>query len=182
MSASPSMLDAFLATVVRLTGARAGTLRIPPSHGEPEFVASWARVAEPGASDLGAYDFTSHASVVLPLESGGETLGLFTLFYDTLPGGRGRGRSTRNPRLRPLTTRMRAPEMLTARERQILSRIALGESNKAIARTLGISPDTVKLHVRHILAKLGCASRVEAAVYATQNGLGYEAESAVAVS
>jgi two-component system nitrate/nitrite response regulator NarL len=42
-------------------------------------------------------------------------------------------------------------------------------SNKAIAKALGISHDTVKLHVRHILAKLGLSSRVEAAVFAVQN-------------
>ncbi len=55
---------------------------------------------------------------------------------------------------------------LTVREREILRYVARGLSNKAIARDLGISHDTVKLHVRHILGKLGLASRVEAAVFA----------------
>ena len=58
---------------------------------------------------------------------------------------------------------------LTGRERQILGHVAAGMSNKAIAKALGISHDTVKLHVRHILAKLGLSSRVEAAVFAVQN-------------
>lgn len=58
---------------------------------------------------------------------------------------------------------------LTGRERQILGYVSAGLSNKAIARTLGISNDTVKLHVRHILAKLGLSSRVEAAVFAVKN-------------
>jgi two-component system nitrate/nitrite response regulator NarL len=58
---------------------------------------------------------------------------------------------------------------LTGRERQILGYVAAGMSNKAIAKALGISHDTVKLHVRHILAKLGLSSRVEAAVFAVQN-------------
>jgi len=58
---------------------------------------------------------------------------------------------------------------LTGRERQILGHVAAGLSNKAIAKALGISHDTVKLHVRHILAKLGLSSRVEAAVFAVQN-------------
>lgn len=57
---------------------------------------------------------------------------------------------------------------LTERERQILDHLALGESNKAIARTLDISHDTVKLHVRHILSKLNLSSRVEAAVFAVE--------------
>jgi len=58
---------------------------------------------------------------------------------------------------------------LTPREREILTHLARGESNKAIARTLDISHDTVKLHVRHILAKLNLSSRVEAAVFAVEH-------------
>jgi len=57
---------------------------------------------------------------------------------------------------------------LTGRERQILDHVATGMSNKAIARALGISHDTVKLHVRHILSKLNLSSRVEAAVFAVE--------------
>jgi two-component system, NarL family, nitrate/nitrite response regulator NarL len=68
-------------------------------------------------------------------------------------------------------------ESLTQREREILKHLAKGESNKAIARELDISYDTVKLHVRHILAKLNLSSRVEAAVFAVENKLspGFEA-------
>jgi two-component system nitrate/nitrite response regulator NarL len=62
-----------------------------------------------------------------------------------------------------------ALRQLTGRERQILAHVAAGMSNKAIARALGISHDTVKLHVRHVLAKLSLASRVEAAVYAVEH-------------
>ena len=62
-------------------------------------------------------------------------------------------------------------EQLTAREREILSHVARGLSNKAIANTLGISQDTVKLHVRHILSKLNLRSRVEAAVFAIEHKL-----------
>jgi two-component system nitrate/nitrite response regulator NarL len=60
---------------------------------------------------------------------------------------------------------------LTERERQILDHLARGESNKTIARALDISHDTVKLHVRHILAKLNLSSRVEAAVFAVESRL-----------
>ncbi len=59
-------------------------------------------------------------------------------------------------------------ELLTEREREILQHLARGESNKVIARTLDISYDTVKQHVRHILFKLKLASRVEAAVFAVE--------------
>lgn len=59
---------------------------------------------------------------------------------------------------------------LTEREREILQYLATGKSNKEIARSLNISHDTVKLHVRHILAKLNLTSRVEAAVFAVEHG------------
>ena len=60
---------------------------------------------------------------------------------------------------------------LTAREREILQYLAKGDSNKAIAKELGISADTVKLHVRNILSKLNLTSRVEAAVFAVEQKL-----------
>lgn len=59
---------------------------------------------------------------------------------------------------------------LTPREQEILEHIAEGESNKLIARNLGISDGTVKLHVKAILRKLGVHSRVEAAVIAVEHG------------
>jgi two-component system, NarL family, nitrate/nitrite response regulator NarL len=69
---------------------------------------------------------------------------------------------------RPGTDRQDLLASLTERERQILEHLARGESNKTIARALEISHDTVKLHVRHILAKLNLSSRVEAAVFAVE--------------
>ncbi len=60
---------------------------------------------------------------------------------------------------------------LTPREREILCLLAEGQSNKLIARNLGISDGTVKLHVKAILRKLGIHSRVEAAVIAVEQGL-----------
>ncbi|MBT5230476.1 MAG: response regulator [Methylococcales bacterium] len=60
---------------------------------------------------------------------------------------------------------------LTPREREILCHLAEGQSNKVIARNLGIADGTVKLHVKAILRKLDVHSRVEAAVIAVQNSL-----------
>jgi len=57
-------------------------------------------------------------------------------------------------------------EALTERERQILQLIAGGKSNKHIARQLGISDGTVKVHVKNLLRKLHLRSRLEAAVWA----------------
>jgi len=60
---------------------------------------------------------------------------------------------------------------LTPREMEILALLAEGQSNKVIARNLGISDGTVKLHVKSILRKLGVHSRVEAAVIAVEQGM-----------
>jgi two-component system nitrate/nitrite response regulator NarL len=59
---------------------------------------------------------------------------------------------------------------LTEREREILALIAMGHSNKLIARELKITEGTVKVHVKHLLRKLDLASRVEAAIWAVRNG------------
>ncbi len=59
---------------------------------------------------------------------------------------------------------------LTEREQAILARIAVGKSNKLIARDLGITEGTVKVHVKHLLKKLNLRSRVEAAVWAVEHG------------
>jgi len=61
-------------------------------------------------------------------------------------------------------------EQLTRRERDILQLITLGMTNKAIARKLSITESTVKVHVKHLLKKMKLKSRVEAAVWALQNG------------
>jgi len=61
-------------------------------------------------------------------------------------------------------------EQLTRRERDILKLITLGMTNKAIARKLSITESTVKVHVKHLLKKMKLKSRVEAAVWALQNG------------
>ncbi|MEO8390586.1 MAG: response regulator [Polaromonas sp.] len=61
--------------------------------------------------------------------------------------------------------------LLSAREREVLSQIARGDSNKVIARKLDIAETTVKIHVQHILRKLQLSSRVQAAVYATGRNL-----------
>jgi two-component system nitrate/nitrite response regulator NarL len=60
-------------------------------------------------------------------------------------------------------------EQLTARETQILQRIAQGKSNKTVARELDITEATVKVHVKNLLKKLALRSRVEAAVWVLEN-------------
>ena len=63
------------------------------------------------------------------------------------------------------------PAGLTGREVDVLRLIAAGQSNRAIAQALFISPNTVLHHVSSIFAKLGVANRAEAAAYAIRRGL-----------
>lgn len=63
-------------------------------------------------------------------------------------------------------------ERLSPREREILAHLARGASNKEIARSLDLAESTVKIHMQNILKKLNLVSRVQAAVYAVEHGLG----------
>ena len=67
----------------------------------------------------------------------------------------------------PPVAEAEAASPLSPREEDVLREIARGASNKEIARTLDIAETTVKIHVQHILRKLGLTSRVQAAVYAS---------------
>ncbi len=62
-----------------------------------------------------------------------------------------------------------SPGVLSSREREVLERIAAGDSNKLIARALDISPHTVKRHVANILDKLALQSRGQAAAWLRAN-------------
>jgi len=62
-------------------------------------------------------------------------------------------------------------ERLTAREREVLKLVAVGYSNKDIAKELNITQDTVKKHMQSILSKLHASSRIHAAIQATRAGI-----------
>ncbi|MBV8271001.1 MAG: LuxR family transcriptional regulator, partial [Cupriavidus sp.] len=64
-----------------------------------------------------------------------------------------------------------APEGLSTRERGVLNLIAAGQSNKEIARTLGIAPETVKSHIKNIFSKLSVEKRAQAVSRAQSLGL-----------
>jgi LuxR family maltose regulon positive regulatory protein len=67
------------------------------------------------------------------------------------------------------STGTRDDPLLSTREREVLERIAAGDSNKLIARALDISPHTVKRHVANILDKLGLESRGQASAWLREN-------------
>lgn len=73
-----------------------------------------------------------------------------------------------------LMQEMRAPKkpaLLTDREQQVLREIAIGRTNKEIARSLDIAQTTVKSHVRAILDKLGVDSRTQAALFGLRSAM-----------
>jgi DNA-binding NarL/FixJ family response regulator len=77
-----------------------------------------------------------------------------------------------------LLNRMASPQattplamLLTPREREVLRLVALGQTNREIAHTLGTTSSTAKTHVEHLIAKLGVADRTQAAVKAVEAGL-----------
>ena len=80
--------------------------------------------------------------------------------------------------LRKVTGALTAPRVmtdveapLTQRESEVLHQLALGLTNKEIAKALSISYETVKEHVQHILRKIGVSDRTQAAVWAVRKGL-----------
>ncbi len=84
----------------------------------------------------------------------------------------------RREELRRVTGALSTPRMpvdievtLTQRESEVLHQLAHGLTNKQIAEVLGISYETVKEHVQHILRKIGVSDRTQAAVWAVRQGL-----------
>jgi DNA-binding NarL/FixJ family response regulator len=61
-------------------------------------------------------------------------------------------------------------EALTEREREVLRHVAAGNRNREIGVTLHISEETVKVHLKHIMEKLGASDRTEAVTIAVRRG------------
>ncbi|MDB6001880.1 MAG: hypothetical protein JWP52_3579, partial [Rhizobacter sp.] len=75
------------------------------------------------------------------------------------------------PAVVDLATGREAIEVLSGRERHVLKLVAQGQSNKEIARELGVAPDTIKYHLKSVFSKLGVGNRAQAAVQAKSFGL-----------
>ena len=90
-----------------------------------------------------------------------------------------RGESVLEPRIaarlvrevRDVAARRRPLDHLSPREREVLTALACGLSNREIARALSIGEETVKAHVSSILAKLQLADRTQAAIFGLQQRL-----------
>lgn len=75
----------------------------------------------------------------------------------------------KNALLEPTAKKATSDAALTEREHEILECLANGMNNKTIARKLGISDTTVKVHIKNLLRKLNLTSRLEAAVWVHQH-------------
>jgi two-component system nitrate/nitrite response regulator NarL len=80
-------------------------------------------------------------------------------------------RLLRGPAPPPQGRQPEAGGMLGPREREVLEVLAAGASTQEAADGLGISPHTVRAHVKHAMAKLGARSRLEAVTLALSAGL-----------
>jgi DNA-binding NarL/FixJ family response regulator len=81
------------------------------------------------------------------------------------------GRTYIDPAIGRHLARIPSADGLTPRESEVLRHLAMGESNRVIASGLGVSEETVKTHVAHVLAKLQVENRAQAMVQALKRGL-----------
>jgi len=75
----------------------------------------------------------------------------------------------------PSPTPPSCKDKLSPREREIMARLARGESNKELARAFDLAESTIKIHLQNIFKKLNLTSRVQAAVFAIEHGIGLPA-------
>jgi len=105
---------------------------------------------------LKSIDLLMKGEAVIPHHMASKLLSEFTALSKNLP-------STEDP--------VRKFQSLTTREKEILQTLAGGASNKEIGNALNISEHTVKIHLKNILKKLHVNNRIQAAVFAHQQGL-----------
>ena len=83
----------------------------------------------------------------------------------------GRGSETGSGNYSASTAPISPAENLTQRERQVLTALCAGQTNKEIARALSLSEPTIKLHVKTLCRRLGVNNRTQAAMIAREQGL-----------
>jgi DNA-binding NarL/FixJ family response regulator len=78
---------------------------------------------------------------------------------------------TRRGAGRPRNQAQQVARFLTPREREVLTRLARGESTQALAKAMGVTRSTARSHVQSVLSKLGVHSQREAVIEAARHGL-----------
>jgi NarL family two-component system response regulator LiaR len=130
-------------------------------HENPDYLFESVKAGAAGyiLKDANQSEFINAVRTVL----GGETLlssKVVTALLRRLGSAQERGPSPQPPL-----------ETLTSREVEVLRLLAQGHTNQQIARKLTISSGTVKVHVHHIITKLGVSDRTQAAVRAIELGI-----------
>jgi DNA-binding NarL/FixJ family response regulator len=106
--------------------------------------------------DAGARAFALKGSDPATLVAAIRAAGAGEAFVDPMVGAESRGRG---------------PSVLSGRERQVLQMLADGLSNREVSERLMVSSETVKTHVKHILAKLGAEHRTQAVAIGLRQSL-----------
>ncbi|WP_239097010.1 helix-turn-helix transcriptional regulator [Asanoa ferruginea] len=165
------------------SGSRVAGSAVPGQRGAPETAAaarrSWATAVEAWRTDGQPYAlaralvaFAEALAAVGDRAAAGEALeeaGALAADLDARPLRDEVARLARRVGLRGAVGA--GPDVLTAREREVLRLVAVGHSNSRIATELYLSPKTVSVHVSRIIAKLEVTNRIEAAAVAHRLGL-----------
>jgi RNA polymerase sigma factor (sigma-70 family) len=117
---------------------------------------------------MGLLALSSSRPVTAPDAADTVTLQAFAAILAALVDAPRPGRTARAPR-RELAAQL---ARLTPREQQVLTLLPRGLTNAELGEQLGVAAGTVKVHIERILAKLGVRDRTQAAVKATEWGLG----------
>lgn len=142
--------------------------------GDGETLLTWIRARDPDAVCVVLTTHGGGETVKRVMASGARGFLLKDIPPENLPGlvrDALAGRRVVSPEAELQLRRAMETETLTERESEVLSLLALGLSNRRLARNLGISERTVKSHMGRILAKLGAEDRTDALVKAVLRGL-----------
>jgi LuxR family maltose regulon positive regulatory protein len=134
------------------------------AHGLLKRLMSWGAEANMPSFIL------DHDRRIIPILSEARNAGVFDDDAEALKFANGLLKQMREPST-PKPAAARSREELTERERAIVERIAMGRSNKEIARELGVTPETIKTHLKRIFQKLSAESRAQAVVRAQSLGM-----------
>jgi DNA-binding NarL/FixJ family response regulator len=151
-------------------------VRLPDSHGLAALAEVREQCPETAVVMFSGYDNPTYIARSVALGASdyllkGCTRGELILVIEAAVSGRSPTKAGQMMDIAATMHNKKQIETLTKRQSQVVRNIALGLSNKEIARALGISYETVKEHVQQILSKLDCTHRTRVAIWAIQNGI-----------
>lgn len=147
-------------------------LRLPDMSGVDCLIA--IRAEFPDARIIMVTTFEGDVDVQRALEAGARAYLLKSMPYKELVDAIRKvhaGKKSIPPALANRLAEHLADEALTSREIEILQRVAEGYRNREIAERLFISEETVKIHIKHVMDKLGASHRTQAVAIAVRRGI-----------